>query len=52
MWHYTPEEVFAHYELRRKDRRDELRENLIVGALAASGDKDAIEKLLNELSDG
>jgi hypothetical protein len=29
-----------------------MRENLIVGALAASGDKDAIEKLLSELGDG
>lgn len=40
--------MFGYFELARKRRRIEMCENLVVAALGAQGDKDGIEKQLDE----
>jgi hypothetical protein len=48
VWRYTPAETFGHLHFARLRRLDEMREDLAIAALGASGNHEAIEKQLRE----
>lgn len=48
MWDYTPRQVFAFCSLATRRRAAELREDLVVAALGAQGEGEAIKAQLRE----